>query len=156
MSLSVRLHTTIERFNPLDQLTQSATEFLLEHPTLYKIALLANHIFRAGSMAIFMAALPFSWPVSFAICFAASLFYRLTVENNCAYKFALPALAGAAAFPIAQPALAQLASGEAFKNLALFSRSILFLVPVVAYIAYIVLTVDYDVNRRCLNSTTTS
>ncbi len=149
MSASERLHTTIEKYNPLNQLTQGMTGFLLEHPTLYKCALLVNHIFRAVAMAAFMTALPYSLFVSSAICFGASLFYRLTVENNCAYKFALPALAGAITLQVAQPALAQLVRGAAFASLALFSSSILSLIPLAGYLVYIVLTVDYDVNQRC-------
>lgn len=149
MSLSEKLHSTIEKFNLLHQPTQRMTEFLRKHPTLYKCALLANHIFRAVAMGAFMTVLPFSLPINFAVCFLASLFYRLTVEINCAYKFALPALAGAITFRVAQSALVQLISGVAFASLALFSTSILLLIPLATYVVYIVLTVDYDVNDRC-------
>ncbi len=148
MSYAVKFHAFIARTNLLIQLTQNITKFLLEHPTIYKIALLVNHLFRAISMAFFLYALPCSFPVSLALCFGASLFYRLTVENNCAYKFALPAFGGGVALPIAHSALVQLASGSAFKSLALFSQSLLSLVPFSAYITYILLTVDYDVMEK--------
>lgn len=143
MSFAIKLHAIIERVNPLSGATQSATNFLLAHPTLYKIVLLVNHLFRAITMAFFMLAVPM------ALCFGASLFYRLTVENNCAYKFALPAFVGGVALPPSQTALAQLISGSAFKSLAFFRHSILLLVPYAAYLTYVILTVDYDVDQRC-------
>ncbi len=149
MSYAIRFHAMIEKFNPLTELTQRATRFFLAHPTFYKVALLVNHIFRAVTMIFFMFALPYSLSVNMALCFTASLFYRITVENNCAYKFALPAFFGAVTFSMAQSALIQLVSGKAFKNLAFFSHSILSLIPVAAYLTYIVLTVDYDVDQRC-------
>ena len=149
MSWAIKLHTVIEKFNPLNELTQDITKFLLVHPTLYKIALVVNHIFRAVTMAFFMHVLPFSLPVSGALCFGASLFYRLTVENNCAYKFALPAFIGGMTLPTARFGFAQLINSVALKNLAFFSHSIVFLMPVAVYLTYVVLTVDYDVNQRC-------
>lgn len=109
----------------LEKATETVKEYLNDHPTLYKIALIVNHIFRAVSMGFFMMALPFSAPVSLAICAAASLFYRLTVEGNCTYKFALPAFAGALALQFAS------------------------IIPLTCYVAYIVLTVNDDVDQNC-------
>jgi len=143
MSLSARFHGVIDRVSPLNRLTDRATQYLRSHPTVYKLALLVNHLFRAVAMMGLMMMLPFCWPVNMAICFLGSLFYRLTVENNCAYKFALPAFAGGVAFPMAQPALVACVSGRAFESLAMLSA-----VPLAAYLAYVILTVDYDVNRR--------
>jgi len=148
MSCAIRFHAFIEKTNPLKQLTRNITNFLLAHPTLYKIALLVNHLFRAVTMSFFLYALPCSYPLSLALCFGASLFYRLTVENNCAYKFALPAFGGGVAMLVTHSALVQLASGNVFKSLALFSQSMLSLVPLTAYITYILLTVDYDVMEK--------
>ena len=149
MSYAIRFHAMIEKFNPLNEVTQGATQFLVAHPGLYKMALLVNHVFRAMTMSFFMFALPYSFPVNMALCFGASLFYRVTVENNCAYKFALPAFAGAVTFPMAQSALTQLVSGIAFNNLAYLSHSIISFIPIGAYLTYVILTVDYDVDQRC-------
>ena len=151
MSLSVFLHDVIEKWNVLQEPTKQVEEYLLDHPDLYKAALLANHIFRAASMAAFSLCLPFSAPVTAAICFGGSLFYRLTVEINCAYKFALPAFAGMIAFQIAQTALADLISGVALASLGTLTFASVSLLPLVAYFAYIVLTVSYDVDVKVGN-----
>ncbi len=92
--------------------------------------------------------LPFSVPVNLGICFAGSLFYRLTVETNCAYKFALPAFAGSIAFPMGMTALTSLVTGVAFASMYAFGLAVLTLVPLAAYVTYIVLTVSYDVDNR--------
>lgn len=148
MSYAIKFHAFIAKNNPLTELTQNTTHFLHAYPTIYKIALLVNHLFRALTMAFFLYALPCSFPVSLALCFGASLFYRLTVENNCAYKFALPAFGGGVALLIGHTALVQIASGNAFKSLTFFSQSLVSLIPLTAYITYILLTVDYDVMEK--------
>lgn len=149
MGLSVQFHNALEQVNVLKKPTETIKEYLTKHPTLYKIALLVNHLFRAAAMSFFMLALPFSLPINLALCFSASLFYRLTVEGNCSYKFALPAFAGAAAFPFAQAGYAELISRAAFQSLGSFVASLGLLLPFTAYVAYIVLTVNYDVDQNC-------
>lgn len=126
--MSTALHRVIDRYNILNEPTRQIEEYLIAHPNLYKVVLLVNHLFRAVSMAAFRLALPCSGPLSLAICFAGSLFYRLTVETHCAYKFALPAFAGSIAI--------------------LMATSYVSVVPLTAYVVYIVLTVNYDVNKK--------
>jgi hypothetical protein len=126
--MSTALHTVIEQCNILQEPTRRIEEFLIAHPNLYKVVLLVNHVFRAVSMAAFRLALPCSGPLGLAVCFAGSLFYRLTVETHCAYKFALPAFAGSIAITMA--------------------TSCVSVVPLTAYVVYIVLTVNYDVNIK--------
>ena len=99
MSCALALHNAIEKYNVLRKPTDQIKGYFKQHPNLYKAALLANHIFRALSMTALSFYLPH--PINLAVCFASSLFYRLTVETNCAYKFALPAFAGSIAFPLA-------------------------------------------------------
>ncbi len=146
--MSLALHNVIEKYNVLQEPTKQISDYFRNHPDLYKIALLANHVFRAVSMATFRLALPFSAPMSLGICFAGSLFYRLTVETRCAYKFALPAFAGSIAFPIGLKALADLASGVAFISLNVLGNTLVALLPLTAYVTYIALTVSYDVDHR--------
>ena len=148
MPLDVTLHDHIERYNILQKPTEKIAEYFREHPNVYKVALLANHIFRALAMAAFCAVLPFGVPMNIAICFAGSLFYRLTVETNCAYKFALPAFAGSIALPMAATTLANLVTGVALVSLTAFALAFVSLLPLAAYVTYIVLTVNYDVNNR--------
>ncbi len=142
------LHHFIEKYNILQKPTEQFSAFFQEHPTAYKAALLVNHIFRALAMTAFCAVLPFSAPLNIAICFAGSLFYRLTVETNCAYKFALPAFAGSIAIPVGMVALTNIITGVAFASLYAFGLAVLSLVPLAAYVTYIALTVNYDVDNR--------
>jgi hypothetical protein len=148
MSCDVSFHNFIERYNVLKRPTEQISEYLTNHPTLYKAVLLVNHLFRAFAMMAFCATLPFSLPVSVGICYAGSLFYRLTVETNCAYKFALPAFWGSLAIPPAMFALNGLITGVAFTTMTSLVVHCMTLVPLAAYLSYIVLTVNYDVNER--------
>lgn len=147
MNLATYLHTFINNYNILKTPTEKLRDYLKEHPNFYKSTLLANHVFRAASMAAFSRFLPCSAPVSAGICFAGSLFYRLSVEINCAYKFALPAFAGSTAFLMGRDALTDVVSGAAFASLGKLSKASASLAPLGLYLSYIVLTVSYDVDN---------
>ncbi len=149
MNATLTLSNICEQFNILETPTRQVSDYLAQHPMVYKAALVANHLFRAISMAAVTACLMFSIPVNLAICFAGSLFYRLTVETNCAYKFAMPAFAGSVAMPIAAKALQSVISGVAFASMRAFANASLSLLPLAAYLTYIVVTVNDDVDRRC-------
>ena len=133
MTIALPLHDWIERNNLLKKPTEAIYGYFQAHPTHYKAALLANHIFRAIAMAALIGAMPLS--VGIPLCFAGSLAYRLTVETHCAYKFALPAFAGGVSLLIAAQAVNALASGAAFVSLC-------------TYGVYIISTVSYDVDHR--------
>lgn len=148
MSCATALHNLIDQFNVLTGPTEQINDYLHDHPDLFKTALIINHLFRATSMTALMFFLPLPVVLSGGICLVGSLFYRLTVENNCAYKFALPAFGGSAAFLIGQESLAQLISGVAFASLETFAAALTSLLPLAAYMAYVVLTVSYDVDQR--------
>ena len=128
------LHNFIVNHNVLTEPTNALEDFFAEHPTLRKIALIANHLFRAIAMLGLMIASPLPMLATSALCFIGSLFYRLTVEIHCAYKFALPAYAGSVAFCCLREA-------------ALTSLRAAWFLPLAAYVTYIVLTVDYDVDH---------
>lgn len=147
MSCDLSIHGASCNF--LQRLTEEIGAYLREHPHLYKIVLLVNHVFRAVSMLALSLVLPFSPAINTLICFASSLFYRVTVETHCAFKFALPAFAGSLAFPPALAALMDLISGVAFASLGAFALTCLCLVPLVAYFSYIALTVSHEVDQRC-------
>jgi len=149
MSSDLTINGLIDKYNILKEPTEQVSRYMRENPTLYKAALLANHVFRAISMTALCFFLPFSLPVNIAICFAGSLFYRLTVETNCAYKFALPACAGAVALPMAAAALTSLISGVAFASIGAFAIATLSVLPLAAYLTYIVVTVNHDVDKQC-------
>lgn len=148
MPLDFALHNCIEKYNVLQKPTEQINEYFREHPSMYKVALLVDHLIRALAMAAFCAALPFSMPINIAICFAGSLFYRLTAETTCAYKFALPAFAGSITIPLAAIALTSIVTGVAFISISAFALAVVNLLPLTAYVSYIVLTVNYDVDHR--------
>jgi hypothetical protein len=147
MSIGASLHEWIENYNILTFPTEIISNYLTANRPLYKLALIVNHIFRACAMTAFCQALPFASVINALICFEASLFYRLTVEINCAYKFALPAFAGSIAIPIGLSAIADMINGLAFASLYSFVSACISLVPLIAYITYIVLTVNYDADN---------
>lgn len=148
MSLAANFHDLIVKYNILTRPTDELNEYFAYHPNVFKVALLVNHLFRAAAMAGLLMNLPLSFPASLAICAASSLFYRLTVEPNCAYKFALPALGGAIALHIGETALDDLISGAALTSLEVFTNAFIPLIPLGMYAAYVILTVDYDVDHR--------
>lgn len=148
MSAALGLHQCIERTNFLAKPTDKINEFLYKHRTLYKVVLIANHLFRAAAMLAFMLFLPFVPLANLAICLGGSLFYRLTVENNCAYKFALPAFAGATAALLAKTAWIPIITGVALSSIGAWALALASLVPITAYIVYIALTVSYDVDNK--------
>ena len=88
-----------------------------------------------------MQVMPYSFAANAMICFGGSLFYRLTVETNCAYKFSLPAFSGGLALLSVK---AILATRPALNSLPMIGSGFVFL----RYLSYIVLTVEYDVNEK--------
>ncbi len=145
--MAISLHHAIERCNILKTPTNQINNYLNHHSSLRKTALLINHIFRSVSMLAFKIILPFSAPMSLGICFTGSLFYRLTVETHCAYKFALPAFGGAVSLLIGKQAISQVIHGVAFTSLSAFSSTLITLTPLACYLSYILLTVSYDVDH---------
>ena len=135
------LATFIDRYNVLAQPTAWLREHFKNHPTQFKAALIVNHLFRAAAMQSSMQILPFSLRTNMGVCFVGSLFYRLMVEDNCAYKFALPAFAGGVAGWIAKKALIE---GVALTSI----RALVVFTPVALYLSYVVLTVDHDVDQK--------
>ena len=148
MSLTTRFHHGMDRYNFLCKPAREIHTYLNNHPTLYKMALFANHFFRAAAMYFLMIALPCSTLVNTAICFAGSLFYRLTVENNCAYKFALTSFAGAIAWTAGKQGILALVQTSALSSLSAFVTALITAAPLAAYACYILLTVSYDVDQN--------
>lgn len=144
----VALHKCIEKNNVLQKPTENINTFFNKAPHFYKVALLVNHTFRALAMTAFCYMLPFAMPINIALCFGGSLFYRLTVETNCAYKFALPAFAGSIAIPLGIAGLANIIAGVALASITAFGVAVLAMLPLAAYITYVVATVNYDVTHR--------
>lgn len=147
MSTSSSLHNNIQQYNILQIPSDQVSSDLNKNPSLHKTVLIVNHIFCAAAMLGLKVLLPFSGAVSVGVCLIGALFHRLTVEPKHNYKFALPAFAGAMAFPIAQPAISQLISGAAFASLSTFGIAFVSILPLACYVTYVALTVNYDVNK---------
>ncbi len=147
MGFAVKFNDCVDRYNILKTPTIQIANFFDKYPTVYKITLIINHLFRAAAMVglMFIPGIP-KLP-GMAICFVGYLFYRLTVEKNCAYKFALPAFAGAAAFMLALPAIINIINGLAFTTASSGFLACASLIPLPLYAAYILLTVSYDVDK---------
>lgn len=148
MGLDVRFNDFVDSINILKKPTEKLASFFEDHPTAYKVALVFNHLFRAAVMVgcMFIPGLP---PLAgLGICFVASVFYRLTVEKNCTYKFALPAFFGSVAFMLALPALIGMINGTAFTTVASAISATSAFIPLALYGTYILLTVNYDVNKN--------
>ena len=98
-------------------------------------------------MAILMRALPCSLAANAALCASGSLFYALTVEGNCIYKFTLPSLFGAAAWMVGKEALFALISGVASASIGAFAAALLLTVPLAAWGTYVWITTGSDVEK---------
>lgn len=153
------LHKLITEFSPLEKPTQHVANYLEKHPALYKTILIANHIFRAAAMVGLHQILPLSRNANWGSSFVGSLIYRVTVEKNCAFKFALPSFAGSLALPIGKRALSDLINGVAFASKGKFASTLGNLLPLAGYLTYVALTVSYDVDHmpkeKCCNSSKT-
>lgn len=155
MLTSLSCHNMIMKYNLLQSPTKKISDYFDNHPRLFKMVLLTTHVFRAVTMSGFCSVVPFSLPVSMVLGFAGSLIYRLTIETNCAYKFALPAFAGSLTYLLAKSALDPLVSRKAHETIRAFGLIFSSAFALAAYTTYIVLTVDYDVDeklckKRCL------
>jgi hypothetical protein len=148
MTIFTQLRNTIGQIGLPAAVTTPITKYFNTHPNWLKVALVVNHLFRTLGMTAFMVMLPFTMPINMGICFAATLFYRLTVEPNCAYKFALPSFAGASALIIGKNAITQMISRVAFQSFSAFGATCLGFLPIALYTAYIVLVVNHEVDTK--------
>jgi hypothetical protein len=149
MSLAVKLHNFIEEHNTyLKSSTKRLQDYYKQHPTVYKAAVSACNVFRTTVMAGFIYAFPVAAVGCAAYCFTGSLFYRMTIESECTYIITLPSLAGATSFIIGQQSLVNLISGAALVSIGAFSLAVVSITPLSLYLAYVVLTVSYDVDRK--------
>lgn len=104
--------------------TQKYGNFLRKNPNVYKVVLLVNQLFRTVMMVALMAFLPYAPVVNFTIGLAGSLFYRISVERGCAFRFALPSCIGAAAYDLSRTSLPALTNGAAFRSLQHFAAAL--------------------------------
>lgn len=145
MSLAVKLHHVITKYNILERPAEKMEDCLETYPTALKVALLMNHLFCAAAMFLVIGALPFSFGANLAISFGISLFFRLAIENN-RHKFALPAFAGAVTYPMAKVGVDAIMANVAFSSFCMFAKTVGMMLPFTAYLTYIALTISFDVD----------
>lgn len=153
MTLSESLCLRLESCNPLIVPAQGIADFLDNHSTTYKIVLLfSGHLTRTSMVigSMFIPGIPLY--AKKIICFNGSLFYRLTVERNCAYKFSLPSFFGAMASMLAIAAIVKMIHHEAFITVKKGVAAIASLLPLCFYCGYIILAVDFEVNQQLKKS----
>ncbi len=152
MHLDVQFHQALQKVNGLERPTQWCANQARNHPDFYKGVLVINHLFRAVSIWAFLKYCQSPMKIKLAICFGGSLIYRLTVESNCAYKFALPAFFGGAALLTASRSAAKIMNRSALRTFKSLGHASLNMVPIAGYLVYITLTASYDVDNpknRC-------
>ncbi len=113
-------------------------DWLDRHPKINTIVVIANHIFRALGMLALFTVMPGSFLAKCAIMLGASLFYRITIERFCHFRFAIPACLGGMAMELSIPALANIINGAAIQSFASLGTSLIAISPLVLYLAGIV------------------
>jgi hypothetical protein len=134
----------ITAFPTLTETRQAVKDWLKFHPVALKVVLIANHFLRTAPMFFLMASLPFSFAVNAALCAAGSLFYTLTIEGNCIYKFTLPSLFGGCAWMAAQTSLSSAVSGAAFASIKAFAAASALALPIAAWSVYVLHSAAQD------------
>lgn len=132
----------------LVKLADNVGSILDENPTINKIVILVNYIFRTAMMVTFMAALPFSILPSFLISAGANIFYRLTIERFCQYRFAILSCLTAGAYELAKPAFLSLISGAAFVSISAFATALALTIPLAVTASIIFHDTNKNVNDK--------
>lgn len=124
--------------------------YLEKNPALYKAVVVINHLFRAMLMAVFMVALPYGLAMSCAVSLGASLFYRLTIERNCAFKFALPSCLGGISYHLSRYGVHSMVAGIMLRSVDLLNAGFIGSLPLTLWTFAIISITDDDVEKRYL------
>lgn len=138
----------IPQYIGIEKASQVIGSWLDKHPAVNKVVMIANHIFRTAAMVGLMYLLPFHPIANFAIGVGASLFYRLTVERFCPFRFALTSCLAAGAFEFSKPYLLSIITGIAFQSLATFGIALAGILPILACTAIIIIVSNYQVDQK--------
>ena len=129
--------------DPLQRLEELINSYFNEDPTRLKIAIFANHFFITVANLALMVMLPCSMPTNIAFCFIASLFYRVTVEKDCAHKLALLSFSGAAISLVLINEIEKMTGELIFASIV---SPTLFLSILSIHVSYVMANVDYEVD----------
>lgn len=141
----------------LDAPAQPAKSFFVENivepigrqldanPLIHKIVVFAAHLIRLiGSLAL-ITFLPFSMPVNCVLSLASNIFYRITIERNCSFLFAINDCLGAMALHFTIP---YLVNQLALSSFAMLAATLASTVPFLAYLGYTVWVTHSEVEER--------
>ncbi len=131
-----------------DKAKRSTEVWLDKHPTVNKIIVLANHIFRIAGMVSMLSSMPYSPVANFLLGLGASAFYWITIERHCQYKFAISSCLGAAAYQVAKPSFGTLISRAAFQSLSTLAKAIGRIAPLSLCALTIVALTQDTIDKR--------
>lgn len=131
---------SIKTLDPLRDVTETVKNWLNEHPTAFKVVLIANQLMRAGMYAEVMRSLPYSTAVNGLICLGGTLFYRITIQGHCPYKLELTGLFGGASFWLANDRVSKTMRGVLQASVASNAITIAACVPLALYAIYVIIT----------------
>lgn len=126
---------------------------LKKHPNIYKCAIIVDHLLNASKMYALVQILPYSKCTNCVVTGISSLYYRVTAEGPCAFRFSIISCFGGAAFISARIGMIEFARGTAFRSLALFLKSSCTLAPLSIYLFCIVKFTNDDVDAYLARGT---
>lgn len=115
------------------------------NPLLHKIAVFAAHMFRMLASLALITFLPFSFPVNCLVALGGSVFYRVAIERNCPFHFAIPDCIGGMALSMSLPALVNITGLSTF---AMLAETFIRIVPLGAYLGFTVWLSHHEVEER--------
>lgn len=133
--------------NAIQKAYDQVGNYLDNHPTLYKVVLVACHFFRTVTMFAAMMWMPSPLPVTVGIMVAGSLLYRAAVERFCCFRFTIPSLVGAGAAWLTQIAAVNYLSGAVLTTLGAALHTLAIL-PLLGYTAWVIYLSHQDIENR--------
>ena len=126
-------------------IVEPAGRKLDKHPVLHKVVIIVAHIFRMLAMLALISFLPFGLVTNCILSLSGSLFYRIAIERNCPFRFAIPACLGAMAFAFSVPHLVALIAKTTFSQ---FMQALTTAIPFGIYLGYIIWSANSEVNAH--------
>jgi hypothetical protein len=154
IDLITRGLTTLE--NKTTQWIEPIGKYLDKHSGLYKICVVAIHIFRASAMFALMELSPLSLLATCSLMVGASILYRAAIERYCAWKFAIPSMIGAGAMWAAKLSLIGVIAGKAFDSLGSAISVVLGLLSLTCYLGWICYLSHQDIENHLKNNKNSS
>lgn len=131
-----------------DKSCNKVGSFLDHSPTVFKIAIVATHFFRAIAVFAMMELAPYSPLMSLAILVPSSLLYRAAVERFCRFRFTLPALVGGTALWVTKQAMITLVTKTALASVSTVFTAGIGMGVLAGYTVFVHYQSHADVEKR--------